>query len=285
MSRKKKNSTSPATNPPTLKIGSRVRCTEDGVEGRIVWANAASVKIRWDDVEQVTWRRDALAGRPLAILAEGGDEDPSVSSVAADTNAATDPRETPPKESVAAPSVGQGLPSAEQPEAEAPAQPAARKPVPAEQPAEVPSVDSTAAAETAAFDPPPAEPTPAAVAVSVEAVPQTPTHREQALGQPESDVVAAKPPRTWERKQVADGQHKRLSALDAAALVLAETGQAMTCPEMIAAMAAKGYWSSPGGKTPAATLYSALLREITTKGSGSRFVKTQRGKFACTGVL
>ena len=32
-----------------MKVGSRVRCTDDGVEGRIVWANATSVKIRWVD--------------------------------------------------------------------------------------------------------------------------------------------------------------------------------------------------------------------------------------------
>src|SRR5262249_52276012 len=54
---------------------------------------------------------------------------------------------------------------------------------------------------------------------------------------------------------------KKLSALNAAARVLQETKQAMTCPEMIEAMAAKGYWTSPGGKTPAATLYSSILRE------------------------
>jgi hypothetical protein len=62
--------------------------------------------------------------------------------------------------------------------------------------------------------------------------------------------------------------------------VLGETGKPMTCPEMIEAMAAKGYWTSPGGKTPQATLYSAIAREITAKGSHSRFVKAQRGKFA-----
>ena len=73
---------------------------------------------------------------------------------------------------------------------------------------------------------------------------------------------------------------KKLSALDAAAKVLAETGQAMNCQELIAAMAAKGYWTSPGGKTPQSTLYSALLRELTVKGKEARFVKTERGKFA-----
>ena len=49
---------------------------------------------------------------------------------------------------------------------------------------------------------------------------------------------------------------------------------------MIDAMAKKGYWTSPGGKTPAATLYSAILREISTKGKEARFKKTERGKFS-----
>jgi hypothetical protein len=49
---------------------------------------------------------------------------------------------------------------------------------------------------------------------------------------------------------------------------------------LIDAMAAKGYWTSPNGKTPSATLYAAILREITTKARESRFTKTERGKFA-----
>jgi hypothetical protein len=59
---------------PALKIGSRVRCTDDGVEGRIVWCNAVSMKVRWDDGEQVTWRRDSLTDRPIEILDAAGDE-------------------------------------------------------------------------------------------------------------------------------------------------------------------------------------------------------------------
>ena len=72
---------------------------------------------------------------------------------------------------------------------------------------------------------------------------------------------------------------KKPSALDAALRVLEEAGQPMTCLEMIEAMTAKQYWSSPKGLTPAATLYSAILREIKAKGKESRFVKTERGKF------
>jgi hypothetical protein len=75
----------------------------------------------------------------------------------------------------------------------------------------------------------------------------------------------------------------RLSALNAAARVLAETDAAMTCPELIAVMAKKGYWTSPGGRTPQATLHSAITREIKTKGADARFRKTARGTFASTG--
>jgi hypothetical protein len=48
-------------------------------------------------------------------------------------------------------------------------------------------------------------------------------------------------------------------------------------------MATKGYWKSPGGKTPQATLYSAILREIKAKGKEARFQKTERGTFILTG--
>jgi formylglycine-generating enzyme required for sulfatase activity len=51
----------------------------------------------------------------------------------------------------------------------------------------------------------------------------------------------------------------------------------MNAKEMIEAMAAKGLWTSPGGKTPHATLYSAILREIGAKGKEARFKKTDRG--------
>jgi hypothetical protein len=77
----------------------------------------------------------------------------------------------------------------------------------------------------------------------------------------------------------------KLSALDAAAKVLQEAGRPMTCQEMIETMAAKGYWRSPAGKTPSATLYSAILREEQTKPGVSRFVKTERGKFARTSAV
>ena len=72
---------------------------------------------------------------------------------------------------------------------------------------------------------------------------------------------------------------KKLSALGAAAQVLTENGGSMTTTELIEAMAAKKLWTSPNGKTPSATLYAAILREITSKGKDSRFKKTDPGKF------
>ena len=71
----------------------------------------------------------------------------------------------------------------------------------------------------------------------------------------------------------------KLSQLDAAVKVLAESGQPMTTKAMIEAMATKGYWTSPGGATPHATLYSAILRELQKKGAESRFTKVDRGQF------
>ena len=102
------------------------------------------------------------------------------------------------------------------------------------------------------------------------------------------DVVPIKPKRSaknaegQEPKRSAkktEGQEpKRLSALAAAHKVLCEATEPLNVQQMIEAMTAKAYWTSPGGKTPHATLYSAILRELA-KGEASRFVKTDRGRF------
>ncbi len=97
----------------------------------------------------------------------------------------------------------------------------------------------------------------------------------KAASKPRASKSAKPKPKTAIAKK-----SKRTSALDAAAKVLAEAGEPLNTKQMIEAMAEKGYWTSPGGKTPHATLYSAILREIKSKGSESRFVKSERGKFA-----
>ena len=110
-------------------------------------------------------------------------------------------------------------------------------------------------------EPPPPE------ANGMPAAAEAPT-RKTAVSQKPKPAKAKKQPKV-----------KKTSALDAAARVLGEQGKPMNCQEMIDAMAAKGYWHSPGGKTPSATLYSAILRELKTKKSEARFRKTERGKF------
>ncbi len=54
----------------------------------------------------------------------------------------------------------------------------------------------------------------------------------------------------------------------------------MRAQELIAAMAEQGLWKSLAGKTPHATLYTAMLREIGAKGDAARFRKVDRGMFA-----
>ena len=75
---------------------------------------------------------------------------------------------------------------------------------------------------------------------------------------------------------------KKLSCVTAAIKVLTESTEPLNAKEIIDAMVAKGYWTSPGGKTPHATLYSAIIRDMA-KGDGSRFVKAERGRFAAKG--
>ena len=80
-------------------------------------------------------------------------------------------------------------------------------------------------------------------------------------------------------KPAKEPKPKRVSALDAAAQVLAASEVPMRAKEMIAAMESRGLWTSPGGKTPEATLYAAIIREIAAKGSAARFKKHERGVF------
>jgi len=71
---------------------------------------------------------------------------------------------------------------------------------------------------------------------------------------------------------------KRSSGLDAAAQVLADAKGPLGAKDMVEQMLAKGLWQTKG-KTPAATIYAAIIREIATKGDAARFRKVERGKF------
>ena len=74
---------------------------------------------------------------------------------------------------------------------------------------------------------------------------------------------------------------KKLSALNAAARVSGRNEEADDHPRDGRRHGRpRDIWTSPGGATPWATLYSALLREIAAKGKEARFTKTERGHFA-----
>jgi hypothetical protein len=85
-----------------------------------------------------------------------------------------------------------------------------------------------------------------------------------------------KPPATAKAKK----EH-RPSGLDAAVAVLAEAGKPMNTADMVKRMLESGLWKT-NGKTPAATIYAAIIREISVKGDASRFRKTDRGHFELT---
>jgi hypothetical protein len=73
---------------------------------------------------------------------------------------------------------------------------------------------------------------------------------------------------------------KMLSQIAAAVEVLRDSGEPMTCKGMVEVMSAKGLWTSPAGKSPDATLYASILRELARRGKDARFVKTTPGRFA-----
>ena len=77
---------------------------------------------------------------------------------------------------------------------------------------------------------------------------------------------------------VPEAKKERHSLLNLAAKALAEAATPLNCKEMVEKVLATGLWQTDG-KTPSATLYSAILREITTKGDAARFRKAERGKF------
>ncbi len=92
---------------------------------------------------------------------------------------------------------------------------------------------------------------------------------------------AAKTPKAGKAAKT-PATNKPLSGLDAAAKVLADAGQPMRARELVNTMIERGLWKS-GGKTPHATIYAAMIREIAAKKNAARFRKTDRGLFAFNG--
>ena len=89
----------------------------------------------------------------------------------------------------------------------------------------------------------------------------------------EAGRKAAKP-----AKAPKERKPKRVSGLDLAAKVLADAGEPLNAKTIAERAIAAGWKTS--GKTPEATLYAAIIREIAKKGKDARFVKRDRGLFA-----
>ena len=71
---------------------------------------------------------------------------------------------------------------------------------------------------------------------------------------------------------------KRTSLLDAAAQILAEAKEPMSCRDIVDEVLDRKLWAT-NGKTPHQTLYSAMLRETQKQGKKARFKKVGRGRF------
>ena len=87
-------------------------------------------------------------------------------------------------------------------------------------------------------------------------------------------AASGKAPKTRGKAQT----KKRTGILDAAVQILAKAKEPMGCKDIVKQAIAKKLWST-SGKTPQATLYAAIIREISKKGKESRFEKVDRGRF------
>ena len=85
------------------------------------------------------------------------------------------------------------------------------------------------------------------------AAPEEPRAAKSAKVAPAKKAPAAKPAAEEATEKLTEKQPKKLSAIDAAAQVLAKAKEPMTTKALVETMAAEGLWSSPGGKTPAQT--------------------------------
>lgn len=147
--------------------------------------------------------------------------------------------------------------AARQPEADAPGPDPTAPEVP-------PAIDASATPPTLAHD-------------AAEAKPGT----KRGKGKPAAPAATPAKPAKAKREPKAPkpAKVKKVSCLDAAAIVLAEAAKPMKATEMIEAMTARGIWTPGAGKTPEASLYAAIIREIAAKGDEARFKKHDRGLF------
>lgn len=72
---------------------------------------------------------------------------------------------------------------------------------------------------------------------------------------------------------------RKPSLLSAAVEILKRVDEPLGAKDLATRVIDEGLWATKG-KTPEATLYSAMIREIAQKGEQARFRKVGRGRFA-----
>jgi hypothetical protein len=111
----------------------------------------------------------------------------------------------------------------------------------------------------------------AAIEAQERAPAETPAAKERKAAAGRKPAKAVKPHKN----------ERKISGLDAAAKVLTESKEPLNATTIAEKAIAAGWKTN--GKTPHATLYAAMTREIAVKGRESRFKKTERGLFVATG--
>jgi hypothetical protein len=111
----------------------------------------------------------------------------------------------------------------------------------------------------------------AAIEAQERAPGETPAAKERKAAAGRKPAKAVKPHKN----------ERKISGLDAAAKVLTESKEPLNATTIAEKAIAAGWKTN--GKTPHATLYAAMTREIAVKGRESRFKKTERGLFTATG--
>jgi hypothetical protein len=72
----------------------------------------------------------------------------------------------------------------------------------------------------------------------------------------------------------------KFTLIEAAILIMQGCERPLSCGEIVSLALETKIWSPKnGGRTPANTLYSSILRKIKNKGKESRFIKVEKGKF------
>jgi len=96
------------------------------------------------------------------------------------------------------------------------------------------------------------------------------------------NTAPAKARKTAEAPAPKTPEKPKVSLIAAALAVLEESDEALNTKQMVEAAKAKGLWTPGTGKTPEQTLYSAIIRDIKSRGEMARFKLVSKGHFTAS---